>query len=79
MLWLEKLYYGPGRRGPNSHEVKHQAQWAPLAQATQKVIFLNLQPIYYPGYFEGAGHDGVIDCRLITKAKAVEPQFSSDS
>jgi hypothetical protein len=39
VLCLDKPYYGPGRRGPNSNEVKNQAQWAPLAQATQKVIF----------------------------------------
>jgi hypothetical protein len=43
-----------------------------------QVVFKNIQPRYYPGYFEGADHDDALGCRLIANAKAVEPQFSSD-
>jgi hypothetical protein len=79
-MWcLDKPDNGPGRRGTNSNEVKNQAQWAPLAQAAPKNLFLNLQPRYYPGYLEGTDHDCALGCRLIANAKAVEPQFSSDS
>jgi hypothetical protein len=54
-MWcLDKPDYGLGRRGPHSNDVKHQAQWAPLAHATQKFILLNLQPRYYPGFIEGS-------------------------
>jgi hypothetical protein len=68
MMWLDKPYYGPERRGTNSNEVKNQGQWAPFARATKKVIFKPTTKVHYPGYFEGADHDGALGCRLIANA-----------
>jgi hypothetical protein len=78
MWWLGKPDYGPRRWGPNSNEVNKQAQWAHLAQATQQVSFVNLQP-RYPGVFKGADHDGALGSRLSVTDKAMEHQSWIDS